>query len=315
MHTLSCDCDASCFFNSSFFLTSSSFRHVSNQLSVVDVLHFLFPSCVSTIKDSGYNAVCASCASKMASTRLRRSFLLFTLATDTRPHSSLPLQFYITHCAPQSGRVRMPPIPHFKRPLRGKGHRTSVSGPSRGTSARSASATAAAPRPASPRVRVSILHQSNSGTPGPSHTPSSLSHEERLQEPDPDEDALNEVVMAVDLQHRDTVGCCYYVARDEKLYFMEDVRFGGADIVDARGLPKRFALVGLTAAVRTYIDPTIVLISTSTDNAALDRLDPDSNSATSVNGDSKWANQWRYETNVHRRSVPASLSTRSAAAC
>jgi len=121
--------------------------------------------------------------------------------------------------------------------------------------------------------------------------------------------------MAVDLQHRDTVGCCYYVARDEKLYFMEDVRFGGADIVDARGLPKRFALVGLTAAVRTYIDPTIVLISTSTDNAALDRLDPDSNSATSVNGDSKWANQWRYETNVHRRSVPASLSTRSAAAC
>jgi DNA mismatch repair protein MSH5 len=48
-----------------------------------------------------------------------------------------------------------------------------------------------------------------------------------------DIDALNEVIMAVDLRERGTVGCCYYVARDEKLCFMEDVKFGGVDVVDS----------------------------------------------------------------------------------
>ena len=50
---------------------------------------------------------------------------------------------------------------------------------------------------------------------------------------DPDADALNEVIMAVDVRDRGTVGCSYYVARDEKLYFMEDVKLGGVDVVDA----------------------------------------------------------------------------------
>ena len=49
-----------------------------------------------------------------------------------------------------------------------------------------------------------------------------------------DIDMQNEVVMAVNLSDRGTVGCVYYVARDEKLYFMEDVRMGGADVIDAR---------------------------------------------------------------------------------
>lgn len=50
---------------------------------------------------------------------------------------------------------------------------------------------------------------------------------------DMDADMLQEVVMAVNLTDRGTVGCAYYAARDEKLYFMEDLRMGGADIVDA----------------------------------------------------------------------------------
>ncbi|KAL9597285.1 MAG: hypothetical protein Q9219_005266 [cf. Caloplaca sp. 3 TL-2023] len=45
-------------------------------------------------------------------------------------------------------------------------------------------------------------------------------------------DAMNEVVMAVDLRDRTTVGCAYYVAREEKLYMMEDVKFGGIEIVE-----------------------------------------------------------------------------------
>ncbi len=49
----------------------------------------------------------------------------------------------------------------------------------------------------------------------------------------PDEDTLSEVIMAVNMLTNGTVGCAYYVARDEKLYFMEDVRMGGADVVDA----------------------------------------------------------------------------------
>jgi DNA mismatch repair protein MSH5 len=60
---------------------------------------------------------------------------------------------------------------------------------------------------------------------------------------DPDgNDALNEVIMAVDLRERNTVGCCYYIARDEKLYFMEDVKLGGVDVVDACTLLHRVSM-------------------------------------------------------------------------
>ena len=58
--------------------------------------------------------------------------------------------------------------------------------------------------------------------------------EQPLEDFEGDLDLQNEVVMAVNLTDRGTVGCAYYVARDEKLYFMEDVRFGGPDVIDAR---------------------------------------------------------------------------------
>lgn len=45
-------------------------------------------------------------------------------------------------------------------------------------------------------------------------------------------DSLNEVVMALELRNRDTVGCSFYVAKEETLYLMGDVKFGGHDIVD-----------------------------------------------------------------------------------
>lgn len=50
---------------------------------------------------------------------------------------------------------------------------------------------------------------------------------------DQDLDALNEIVMAVDLGHRGSVGCSYYVAREEKLYFMEEVQLGGPQVLDS----------------------------------------------------------------------------------
>jgi DNA mismatch repair protein MSH5 len=48
------------------------------------------------------------------------------------------------------------------------------------------------------------------------------------------DDTLSEVIMAVDMTPHGTVGCCYYVAREEKLYFMEDIQIGNADIIDTR---------------------------------------------------------------------------------
>ncbi|KAK8216575.1 muts domain V-domain-containing protein [Phyllosticta capitalensis] len=84
-----------------------------------------------------------------------------------------------------------------------------------------------------------------------------------------DLDALNEIVMAVDLREKGTVGCSYYVAREEKLYFMEDARLGGVDVVDA---------------LKLYIEPTSVLVSTRVDDGVLDKLDPERRRGSSVDG-------------------------------
>lgn len=47
-----------------------------------------------------------------------------------------------------------------------------------------------------------------------------------------DDDSMNEVIMAVDLRDRGTVGCAYYVAREQKLYMMEDIRFAGIAVIE-----------------------------------------------------------------------------------
>lgn len=44
-------------------------------------------------------------------------------------------------------------------------------------------------------------------------------------------DSLDEVIMAIDLRDKETVGCCYYVAREEKLFLMEDVKYGGIEVI------------------------------------------------------------------------------------
>lgn len=51
---------------------------------------------------------------------------------------------------------------------------------------------------------------------------------------DADIDALDEIIMAVDIRERKTVGCSYYVAREEKLYLMEDMKLGDVEIIDTR---------------------------------------------------------------------------------
>lgn len=48
------------------------------------------------------------------------------------------------------------------------------------------------------------------------------------------DEALDEIVMAVDMKPRGTVGCAYYIAAQEKLYLMEDMELGGPDVIEAR---------------------------------------------------------------------------------
>jgi DNA mismatch repair protein MSH5 len=106
--------------------------------------------------------------------------------------------------------------------------------PSRASAPPAPSRQPATPAPVPIHLRVRIA-ESHNGTPfedvdnRPGNNP--------LQaEADEDADALNEVVLAVDLRERGTVGCAYYVARDEKLYFMEDARLGGVETIEARKL-------------------------------------------------------------------------------
>jgi DNA mismatch repair protein MSH5 len=81
--------------------------------------------------------------------------------------------------------------------------------------------------------------------------------------------------MAVDLQQKGTVGCCYYVARDEKLYFTEDVKLGGIPAIDACAYcpTQAWEFPSSLGIVRVYIDPTVVLVSTKIDDTVVETLE------------------------------------------
>jgi hypothetical protein len=49
---------------------------------------------------------------------------------------------------------------------------------------------------------------------------------------DSSDDTDNEVVMAIDVRDRCTLGCAYYVAREEKLYFMQDCKLSDKTMVE-----------------------------------------------------------------------------------
>lgn len=45
-------------------------------------------------------------------------------------------------------------------------------------------------------------------------------------------DELDQVIAALDVKERGIVGCAYYVAREERLYCMEDVKSDGAEVIE-----------------------------------------------------------------------------------
>ncbi|KAI9713851.1 MAG: MutS protein msh5 [Bogoriella megaspora] len=111
--------------------------------------------------------------------------------------------------------------------------------------------------------------RSSSAWPRSTSLPQTNASGESLGEVDPDEDALNEVVMAVDMRERASVGCAYYVARDEKLYLMEDVKLGTVDVIDS---------------LKLFVEPTVVLISTRADDAIVNLLDPEAHAGSLARG-------------------------------
>jgi hypothetical protein len=46
----------------------------------------------------------------------------------------------------------------------------------------------------------------------------------------------DEIVMAINVRNRNTVGCTYYVARNETMYLMEDCKLGNVHMIDSRRL-------------------------------------------------------------------------------
>ena len=70
-------------------------------------------------------------------------------------------------------------------------------------------------------------------------------------------DAVNEVIMAIDMRDRKTIGCAYYFAREEKLCLMEDIKMAGLDLVET---------------LKLHAQPTTILIGTRSDEKLEDHL-------------------------------------------
>lgn len=95
--------------------------------------------------------------------------------------------------------------------------------PASGRSATASSASARSSHAASTPVprRLTRLFGTQPGRfssiPASEHTSSAVQENENAEEQaDEDADALGEVVMAVEMSKRGTLGCAYYVAQDEK---------------------------------------------------------------------------------------------------
>lgn len=98
------------------------------------------------------------------------------------------------------------------------------------------------------------------------------------------DDTLSEIIMAVDMTPRGTVGCCYYIAREERLYFMDDIQIGDVDIVDTcRSNDVQYRKMYVYhLSVKIFIEPTVILVSNKIDDSIIERFDPGAKNADSV---------------------------------
>ena len=68
--------------------------------------------------------------------------------------------------------------------------------------------------------------------------------------------------MALEMR-KDTIGCAYYVARDERLYLMEDIQLGTLDLV---------------SQLRLFVGPSTVILANRQDDDTVQVFDPHFNS-------------------------------------
>ncbi|KAH9891518.1 muts domain V-domain-containing protein [Xylariomycetidae sp. FL2044] len=180
------------------------------------------------------------------------------VCVSSRPSSSLQLQ--------SAGR------PIFSSPLTGSSARILASSsrpqssrPTASQILRHAVSRAATPYHSSPRLPIrppgSRLSLRPSATPSSSavdHRPSQILNHEQHDGPFHHEaDALNEVIMAIDVKENGNLGCVYYVAAQETLYLLEDVAMAGLDLVETLLL---------------HAKPTTILVSSRAPSSLLDCL-------------------------------------------
>lgn len=123
---------------------------------------------------------------------------------------------------------------------------------------RSAPDTTSNSRQVSTTTPISISDRSPDGNRLPSNRGPTLDHASTNREatstssavdhmPNPDsiDEFDNEIVMALDIRSQATIGCAYYVAREERLYFMQDCKFGVNSIIDIRTSHRQFGILVL----------------------------------------------------------------------
>ncbi|KAL8832534.1 MAG: hypothetical protein Q9191_000216 [Dirinaria sp. TL-2023a] len=70
---------------------------------------------------------------------------------------------------------------------------------------------------------------------------------------------VDQIVMAVDMRDKETMGCCYYLAARETIFLMADIKSAGLDIVEL---------------LKLRIEPTVILLSTRVDERVDALLNP-----------------------------------------
>lgn len=71
-------------------------------------------------------------------------------------------------------------------------------------------------------------------------------------------DALNEVIMALDMKQNGDLGCAYYIAVDEVLYLLEDIAMAGVELIETLLL---------------HTQPTTILLSSRAPEALVQALE------------------------------------------
>ena len=84
---------------------------------------------------------------------------------------------------------------------------------------------------------------------------------------------MNEIILAIDMKDRGAIGCAYYIAREEKLCLMEDMKMAGLDMVEL---------------LKLHAQPTIILISTRSDETLEEHLNKEARGIDRGEGASKF---------------------------